>query len=107
MPCAAVRARRAMRCASGCATPRARCATRSAKRRATCATVRMIRPPALLNPLLSLLLKSRTLNSRWPGSAGGEGKNQSRDAAILEILAAVKDGRLEPDEADDLINAWM
>ena len=31
----------------------------------------------------------------------------SRDDAILEILAAVKDGRLEPDEADDLINAWM
>jgi hypothetical protein len=31
----------------------------------------------------------------------------SREDAILEILAAVKDGRLEPDEADDLINAWM
>jgi len=31
----------------------------------------------------------------------------NRDDAILEILAAVKDGRLEPDEADDLINAWM
>jgi len=31
----------------------------------------------------------------------------NRDEAILEILAAVKDGRLEPDEADDLINAWM
>src|SRR5208337_332359 len=31
----------------------------------------------------------------------------SRDDAILEILAAVRDGRLEPDEADDLINAWM
>jgi hypothetical protein len=31
----------------------------------------------------------------------------NREDAILEILAAVKDGRLEPDEADDLINAWM
>jgi hypothetical protein len=31
----------------------------------------------------------------------------NRDDAILEILAAVKEGRLEPDEADDLINAWM
>jgi hypothetical protein len=31
----------------------------------------------------------------------------NRHDAILEILAAVKDGRLEPDEADDLINAWM
>jgi hypothetical protein len=31
----------------------------------------------------------------------------NRDDAILEILAAVKDGRIEPDEADDLINAWM
>src|SRR3984957_2789625 len=31
----------------------------------------------------------------------------NRDDAILEILAAVKDGRLEPDEADDLVNAWM
>jgi hypothetical protein len=31
----------------------------------------------------------------------------NRDGAILEILAAVKDGRLEHDEADDLINAWM
>ena len=31
----------------------------------------------------------------------------NRDDAIREILAAVKDGRLEPDEADDLINAWM
>src|ERR1700722_16043238 len=27
----------------------------------------------------------------------------NRDDAILEILAAVKDGRLEPDEADDLV----
>jgi hypothetical protein len=31
----------------------------------------------------------------------------NREDAIREILAAVKDGRLEPDEADDLINAWM
>jgi gas vesicle protein len=37
---------------------------------------------------------------------GGTAK-LSREDAILEILAAVKDGRLEPDEADDLINAWM
>ena len=37
---------------------------------------------------------------------GGTAK-LNRDDAILEILAAVKDGRLEPDEADDLINAWM
>ncbi|MDB5107259.1 MAG: hypothetical protein JWM69_200 [Candidatus Binatus sp.] len=31
----------------------------------------------------------------------------NRRDAILEILAAVKEGRLEPDEADDLISAWM
>jgi len=37
----------------------------------------------------------------------GATEKLSRDDAILEILAAVKDGRLEPDEADDLINAWM
>ena len=37
----------------------------------------------------------------------GATQKLSRDDAILEILAAVKDGRLEPDEADDLINAWM
>ena len=30
----------------------------------------------------------------------------SRDEAILQILRAVKEGRLEPEEADDLINAW-
>jgi hypothetical protein len=39
--------------------------------------------------------------------APGATEKLSRDDAILEILAAVKDGRLEPDEADDLINAWM
>lgn len=37
----------------------------------------------------------------------GATEKLNRDDAILEILAAVKDGRLEPDEADDLINAWM
>ncbi len=37
----------------------------------------------------------------------GATEKLSHDDAILEILAAVKDGRLEPDEADDLINAWM
>src|ERR1700685_1768077 len=37
----------------------------------------------------------------------GATEKLSRDDAILEILRAVKDGRLEPDEADDLINAWM
>jgi hypothetical protein len=37
----------------------------------------------------------------------GATEKLSRNDAILEILAAVKDGRLEPDEADDLINAWM
>src|SRR5208282_2420927 len=37
----------------------------------------------------------------------GTTEKLSRDDAILEILAAVKDGRLEPDEADDLIAAWM
>ena len=47
-----------------------------------------------------------------PDSAAGKfapGATQklSREDAILEILAAVKDGKLEPDEADDLINAWM
>ena len=40
-------------------------------------------------------------------SKAGATEKLSRDDAILEILAAVKDGRLEPDEADDLINAWM
>src|SRR5262249_25408734 len=30
----------------------------------------------------------------------------SRDEAILQILRAVKEGRLEPEEADDLIAAW-
>jgi len=40
-------------------------------------------------------------------STSGATEKLSRDDAILEILAAVKDGRLEPDEADDLINAWM
>jgi gas vesicle protein len=41
-----------------------------------------------------------------PNKPGATEKLNSEDA-ILEILAAVKDGRLEPDEADDLINAWM
>lgn len=40
-------------------------------------------------------------------STFGATKKLGRDDAILEILAAVKDGHLEPDEADDLINAWM
>jgi hypothetical protein len=30
----------------------------------------------------------------------------SREEAVLQILRAVKEGRLEPEEADDLINAW-
>jgi DUF4097 and DUF4098 domain-containing protein YvlB len=30
----------------------------------------------------------------------------SREEAILQILRAVKEGRLEPEEADDLIHAW-
>lgn len=36
----------------------------------------------------------------------GETVKLSRDEAILQILRAVKEGRLEPEEADDLINAW-
>ena len=40
-------------------------------------------------------------------STSGATEKLGRDDAILEILAAVKDGRLEPDEADDLISAWM
>ncbi len=43
---------------------------------------------------------------RTPGTPGATVK-LNREDAILEILAAVKDGRLEPEEADDLINAWM
>lgn len=43
---------------------------------------------------------------RAPGFPGATEK-LSREDAILEILAAVKDGRLEPEEADDLITAWM
>ena len=43
---------------------------------------------------------------RTPPSPGATVK-LNREDAILEILAAVKDGRLEPEEADDLINAWM
>jgi hypothetical protein len=46
-------------------------------------------------------------DSRSAKFAPGATEKLSRDDAILEILAAVKDGRLEPDEADDLINAWM
>jgi hypothetical protein len=37
----------------------------------------------------------------------GATEKLNREDAIMEILAAVKDGRLEPDEADDLIKAWM
>ncbi|MDO8432233.1 MAG: hypothetical protein Q7S58_07465 [Candidatus Binatus sp.] len=37
---------------------------------------------------------------------GATEKLKSEDA-IMDILAAVKEGRLEPDEADDLIKAWM
>jgi gas vesicle protein len=40
-------------------------------------------------------------------SKPGATEKLDRETAILEILAAVKDGRLEPDEADDLIKAWM
>jgi hypothetical protein len=46
-------------------------------------------------------------DSRSARFTPGATEKLSRDDAILEILAAVKDGRLEPDEADDLINAWM
>ncbi len=46
-------------------------------------------------------------DSQSAQSAAGATEKLSRDDAILEILAAVKDGRLEPDEADDLISAWM
>jgi hypothetical protein len=46
-------------------------------------------------------------DSQSAQSTAGATEKLSRDDAILEILAAVKDGRLEPDEADDLINAWM
>jgi hypothetical protein len=42
-----------------------------------------------------------------PPNKPGATEKLNREDAILEILAAVKDGRLEPDEADDLINAWM
>ncbi|HSU90721.1 MAG TPA: hypothetical protein VLI44_04685 [Sporolactobacillaceae bacterium] len=45
--------------------------------------------------------------SQSPPSKPGATEKLNREDAILEILAAVKDGRLEPDEADDLINAWM
>ena len=40
-------------------------------------------------------------------SKPGATEKLNREDAIMEILAAVKDGRLEPDEADDLIKAWM
>jgi hypothetical protein len=46
-------------------------------------------------------------DSQSPKFTAGATEKLGRDDAILEILAAVKDGRLEPDEADDLINAWM
>jgi len=46
-------------------------------------------------------------DSQSAQSTAGATEKLSRDDAVLEILAAVKDGRLEPDEADDLINAWM
>ena len=45
--------------------------------------------------------------AKSPPSKPGATEKLNREDAILEILAAVKDGRLEPDEADDLINAWM
>ncbi len=48
-----------------------------------------------------------TFDSQSSRFTPGATEKLSRDDAILEILAAVKDGRLEPDEADDLINAWM
>ena len=46
-------------------------------------------------------------SSQPPPNKPGATEKLNREDAILEILAAVKDGRLEPDEADDLINAWM
>src|SRR6266851_2040259 len=45
--------------------------------------------------------------AKSPPNKPGATEKLNREDAILEILAAVKDGRLEPDEADDLINAWM
>jgi hypothetical protein len=48
-----------------------------------------------------------TASSQSPPVKPGATEKLNREDAILEILAAVKDGRLEPDEADDLINAWM
>ena len=46
-------------------------------------------------------------SSQPPPNKPGATEKLNREDAILEILAAVKDGRLEPDEADDLIKAWM
>ena len=62
---------------------------------------------SILGQLLSRILKSRPPIVSRRNSRPGATEKLSRDDAILEILAAVKDGRLEPDEADDLINAWM
>jgi hypothetical protein len=52
---------------------------------------------------------AKTASSSAESTAKSPGATEKlkREDAILEILAAVKDGRLEPDEADDLINAWM
>ncbi len=53
---------------------------------------------------------AKTASAAPPQSAPnkpGATEKLNREDAILEILAAVKDGRLEPEEADDLINAWM
>jgi hypothetical protein len=46
-------------------------------------------------------------SAQSPPSKPGATEKLNREDAILEILAAVKDGRLEPDEADDLITARM
>ena len=50
---------------------------------------------------------SSTSSSQAASGSSGATEKLNRETAILEILAAVKDARLEPDEADDLINAWM
>jgi hypothetical protein len=48
-----------------------------------------------------------TSTASAPAARPGATVKLNREDAILDILAAVKDGRLEPEEADDLINAWM
>ncbi len=40
-------------------------------------------------------------------AAEGATQKLNREDAILEILAAVKEGRLQPEEAEDLISTWI